>query len=159
MSAQGKLPRVGYSTKFDLYASSCQILFLAIVLGCMMASMALNLPKWLAACNAPDYDLAVIEIVGKVENFFAVGLLVMWLAWNAYFSVQAWRVTRLPPLAVLRSSVPIKLQDDEHLLRCSAQADPDVSGLAPRLSMLAFKEKSMSMDLEHETENEKPVVV
>jgi len=145
MSAQGKLPRVGYSTNFDLYASSCQILFMVIVLGCMVASLTLNLPRWWSACGASeDYDEAVVEIVGKVENYFALGLLLLWLAWNVYFSVQAWRVTRLPPLVALRGhNAQIKLQDDEQLKRCSGKADPNVDGLAPRLSRLATYEKSM----------------
>ncbi|CAE7895994.1 HTR3A, partial [Symbiodinium sp. KB8] len=36
MSAQGKLPRVGYSTKFDQFAMACQMLFLIIVMGCTL---------------------------------------------------------------------------------------------------------------------------
>lgn len=52
MSAQGKLPRVGYSTKFDRFATACQTLFLVIVMGCMAASFIPNVPTWFRPCNS-----------------------------------------------------------------------------------------------------------
>ncbi|CAJ1333676.1 unnamed protein product, partial [Effrenium voratum] len=52
MSAQAKLPRVGYSTKFDAFATACQMLFLVIVMGCMAASFISNLPHWLKPCDS-----------------------------------------------------------------------------------------------------------
>jgi len=139
LSAQGKLPRVGYSTKFDRYATSCQILFLAVVLGCMVASIIVNLPQWISDCPAPDYDEAMLSAVQDAERYFFYVVLLLWLAWNVYFTFQAWRVQRLTPLEALQSSAPIRLQDELQATR-HLTTDLDINGLAPRLSIIAYEE-------------------
>ncbi|CAE8681971.1 unnamed protein product, partial [Polarella glacialis] len=110
MSAQGKLPRVGYSTKFDKYASASQVLFISIVIGCMAASFAANVPSWLGSCGDTDTSLDSTEMPRIVERYLSWAFLLVWLAWNAHFVFSAWRAQQLEAVKSLQSPVKIKLQ-------------------------------------------------
>jgi len=145
MSAAGKLPRVGYSTKFDRFANRAQGLFLVIVLWCMTASLVSSLPTWVwyAPCPAPPYDEAVAAKVQPIETYAMGALLALWLLWNAHFAMSAWKVHALPPLGALRSAFPINLQTEGEAGEASRDrgAGCNVRGLAPRLSVIANAER------------------
>eukprot|EP00933_Yihiella_yeosuensis_P071642 TRINITY_DN79867_c0_g1_i2.p1 TRINITY_DN79867_c0_g1~~TRINITY_DN79867_c0_g1_i2.p1 ORF type:complete len:191 (+),score=31.94 TRINITY_DN79867_c0_g1_i2:67-573(+) len=137
MSAQGKLPRVGYSTKFDRFTSACQNLFLLIVIGCMTASFTTNIPSWLTQCKGDD-DIGVTPIVREVEQWSCIVLLVFWILWNIQFSISAHRAQALLPLDALRSTLQIRIQPADRV----SQKHPNLEGLAPKHEDLAMQENA-----------------
>jgi len=145
MSAQAKLPRVGYSTKFDLYAISCQTLFLLIVLNCMTLSIITNLPRWIAMCPS-TVDANYTETLRTAEKAMVCAAALIWVSWNAYFAVQAWRNKRLHPMKAVQTPVPIKTSSQVRSSRGSGGI-PDVTGLAPRLSRVVAQEIASSVAL------------
>lgn len=134
MSAQGKLPRVGYPTAFDNYASACQVLFFVIVISCLAAP-----PQRL--CNASADAGDHYETMRKLEPILCCTLALIWLGWNAQFAWRHWRVQQLEPLEALRVQMKPQLQDTNAMGR---ERDPSdgVGGLASRLSALAISERS-----------------
>lgn len=140
MSAQGKLPRVGYSTKFDRFATACQTLFLVIVMGCMAASFIPNVPTWFRPCNSEGPVVFAGEaLLAEVEHICCYVLISMWLAWIVWFTWQARQAQRLDPVENMQSRVPVKLQGRQHAPQGSCEAS--VEGLAPSLSIVAQEEK------------------
>eukprot|EP00931_Biecheleriopsis_adriatica_P049570 TRINITY_DN28684_c0_g1_i1.p1 TRINITY_DN28684_c0_g1~~TRINITY_DN28684_c0_g1_i1.p1 ORF type:complete len:2474 (-),score=444.16 TRINITY_DN28684_c0_g1_i1:69-7490(-) len=110
VSAQGKLPRVSYSTKFDRFVTACQCLFLAIVMGSMFASLCINIPIWLSPCSATS-DTKVIDTIRLGEQVFFGILLLVWVAWNSGFTWGAYKAQRMEPVAALGKKLRIELQD------------------------------------------------
>jgi len=131
LSAQGKLPRVGYSTQFDRYALSCTALFFVVVICAFIIPCLVILPELL--CEK-GIDIRRAELVEQVESSF-FGLV--WVSWNVYFAWIAWRAKRLTPLDALGTKLRPQLQD-------SASLDPQMEGLAPRLSALAKYERDLA---------------
>ncbi|CAE7560393.1 CLASP [Symbiodinium natans] len=149
MSAQGKLPRVGYSTKFDHFAMACQMLFLIIVMGCMAASFASNIKLWFHSCQAlpaevelTEEDLANIDVMRHVEHICMFVLIGLWMLWIGRFSLIAVRTSQLQPIHGVQSSVSIKLQGaSTNGAAAVGAAGAPVEGLAPSLSVVAEQEK------------------
>eukprot|EP00439_Symbiodinium_sp_Y106_P000557 s3837_g1.t1 len=151
MSAQGKLPRVGYSTKFDQFAMACQMLFLIIVMGCMAASFVSNMPVWFRSCvylsaeDLTDQDLATIDLIRHVEHICMFVLVGLWMFWIGRFSFFAVRTSRLQPVDGVQSSVKIKLQGlSGDAAPAAGVGGAPVEGLAPSLSVVAEQEKTRS---------------
>jgi len=121
MSAQGKLPRVSYSTNFDRYARACQVLFVAIVVGSMTASFCVSIPSWLRPCTQGfDEQSEWNAMLREWEyNIFLV-LLVLWFAWNARFAWSAYKTQRLQTIKALRTQMPVVLQDMDTVLHGGA---------------------------------------
>eukprot|EP00913_Durusdinium_trenchii_P016945 g15930.t1 len=140
MSAQAKLPRVGYSTKFDRFATACQMLFLVIVMGCMAASFITNVPTWFRPCDVAAETLVYekLTLLADVEHYCCIALIGLWLAWIVRFSYQARQVQLLDPVQNFQSRVPLKLQGHG---APPGSTEASVEGLAPTLSVLAQEEK------------------
>lgn len=117
-----KLPRVSYSTDFDRYSTSCQLLFIFIVYGSVASASALS---W-SGCSADPNECQMTDLVRKVEGYALLILVTLWLAWNFYFYMQVFRSQKLPVLEVLTSTVPVKLQE-EHANAALSMSE----GLAP----------------------------
>jgi len=142
MSAQAKLPRVGYSTKFDAFATACQMLFLVIVMGCMAASFISNLPHWLKPCDS--FSVQAFEgetMLADIEHYCCCALIGLWLAWVLRFSWQARQAQRLTPVQSMQSRVPVKLQGQS---RGDGSGSASMEGLAPSLSVVAEEERKRS---------------
>eukprot|EP00434_Breviolum_minutum_P040970 symbB.v1.2.036432.t1/scaffold5140.1/size30489/3 len=140
MSAQAKLPRVGYSTKFDRFATACQTLFLVIVMGCMAMSFISNVPTWFRSCDSVDTAaFGEQALLAEVEHVCCYILIGFWLSWIIWFSWQARQVQRLDPVANMQSRIPVKLQGRQGAPNGSTEAS--VEGLAPSLSIVAQEEK------------------
>jgi hypothetical protein len=137
MVVQTKLPRVGYMTKFDIYGFSCQVLFFIVVFECMLASAVIKFSQMSNACLPPYGEDDVVKLVKDVEAVVWRGFAVVWLAWNAYFIVQAIRVQRVEPYEALRKQFPMTLQEDRPSIFGNRV---DVSGLSDRLSIMATAE-------------------
>jgi len=137
MVVQTKLPRVGYMTKFDVYAFSCQVLFFVVVFECVVASAVITYLQRLQACLPPFGEEDVVNLVAAVEAWVVRGVMVVWLAWNVYFSVQAIKVQRVEPYEALRKHTPMQLQEDRPSI-CGTRVD--VSGLSTQMSRMATQE-------------------
>eukprot|EP00747_Dinoflagellata_sp_TGD_P057227 gnl/TRDRNA2_/TRDRNA2_150537_c4_seq1.p1 gnl/TRDRNA2_/TRDRNA2_150537_c4~~gnl/TRDRNA2_/TRDRNA2_150537_c4_seq1.p1 ORF type:complete len:765 (-),score=99.96 gnl/TRDRNA2_/TRDRNA2_150537_c4_seq1:55-2349(-) len=119
ISAQHKIPRVGYQTWFDRYATNCQRLFLMIVGSCVGFSLCANLRGWLSqnhceeATGGEATAAALLEqVVGQAERAFVGALLLIWITYNLRFSWNARRVLGMDIEKVLHTKVPLRLQDD-----------------------------------------------
>eukprot|EP00450_Noctiluca_scintillans_P030704 CAMPEP_0194546224 /NCGR_PEP_ID=MMETSP0253-20130528/90361_1 /TAXON_ID=2966 /ORGANISM="Noctiluca scintillans" /LENGTH=259 /DNA_ID=CAMNT_0039393297 /DNA_START=79 /DNA_END=855 /DNA_ORIENTATION=+ len=116
LSAQGKLPKVNYSTRFDQYASDCQFLFHLIIAHCMISSLVIKIPVWFdQSCNTHLNDEDLATMLRSSEKYVLAFVLVSWASWNARFAQQSWKAFNLEPRDALRTHMPLRLQDDEFL--------------------------------------------
>jgi len=113
LSAQGKLPKVNYSTKFDRYASDCQFLFHIIIAQCVIFALIIKLPVWFAvACDADGTDDVQWAVTLRgVELYFLTFLLFCWACRNVQFCIRAWGAFHLEPVEALDTRVLVRLQD------------------------------------------------
>ncbi|CAE8635183.1 unnamed protein product [Polarella glacialis] len=128
--AQAKLPRVSYSTDFDRYSTSCQVLFIVIVYGSVASAAAL---AW-SSCAEDGQVCEAATTIAQAEAHMSALLASLWLAWNFYFSVKAMFTQRLPVLKALNSSVPVTLQCQESPQKAMGY------GLAPQWESMVTRE-------------------
>eukprot|EP00927_Polykrikos_kofoidii_P037630 TRINITY_DN3182_c0_g1_i1.p1 TRINITY_DN3182_c0_g1~~TRINITY_DN3182_c0_g1_i1.p1 ORF type:complete len:1974 (+),score=294.55 TRINITY_DN3182_c0_g1_i1:155-5923(+) len=116
LSAQAKLPRVGYSTQFDHYTSSCQCLYICIVLVCLTGSFSTTVFQGRS-------KEVFVRYWAEIENYILCVISIVWVFWNLYFALKAFRLQRLPVLQAIRSTVSINLQDRDLAFQTDEVAD------------------------------------
>merc|ERR1719181_1820513 len=94
LSVESKLPKVAYSTSFDVYAMSCQALLCLTAVGhAVVAQLAKD-------------DLTFAH---TVELYLGLAFAGLWVTWNSTFALFSWRVKNVPQRP--SHSLPHVLQD------------------------------------------------
>lgn len=145
MSAQGKLPRVGYSTAFDKYAITSQRLFMAIVGGCVGTSLIGVFTTWreVRECLPGDSDEVLSSsdrdytiVIRQIEKVIMGVLALYWVGYNVLFALNAWRVQRMDSSEVVKTSMPLQLQTPQFIEALDAapgNARYSVADVTPQL--------------------------
>eukprot|EP00746_Dinoflagellata_sp_MGD_P025891 gnl/MRDRNA2_/MRDRNA2_160972_c0_seq1.p1 gnl/MRDRNA2_/MRDRNA2_160972_c0~~gnl/MRDRNA2_/MRDRNA2_160972_c0_seq1.p1 ORF type:complete len:551 (-),score=105.57 gnl/MRDRNA2_/MRDRNA2_160972_c0_seq1:209-1861(-) len=80
LSVENKLPKVAYSTSFDVYAMSCQALLCLTAVGhAVVAQLAKD-----------DLDFA-----HTAELYLSLAFAGLWVTWNVSFALFSWRVKKV----------------------------------------------------------------